>query len=309
LYGDDYLNVKWSQTYDNEIKNRMNSLDPSFILVNWQRRSERGFAYDFNYSYSGQKFNPGVGFVMMGGVQGIGTELMYGWIPGEESKFFNYNVNIRGERFWRLSDGKLESMRVSPELEVNTKKGLHAGMSLEIQKEGVLFDFPLSDSIRIKAGEYDFTGVEIQFGTPDSRLISLGGEINTGRFYDGKRTGFQAETNFNISSSFRLTAMYEFNAIRFPERETNNSLDIHSINLKALYMLSTKISASLLLQYVNTEDEMIANFRLRYNPREGNDFYLVFNDFRGLDKRGIIPALPPFFNRTVMVKYTHTFIL
>lgn len=309
LYGDDYLNVKWAQTYDNEIKNRMNSLDPSFILVNWQRRSEKGFAYDFNYTYSGQKFNPGVGFVMIGGVQGMGAELLYGWIPGETSKFFNYNINLRGERFWRLSDGKLESMRISPEFEINTKKGLHAGMSLEIQKEGVLFDFPLSDSIQIKAGEYDFTGVQIQLGTPDSRLISLRGDINAGRFYDGKRAGFVAESNFNISSSFRLTAMYEFNAIRFPERETNNSLNIHSVNLKALYMLSTKLSASVLLQYVNTEDEMIANFRLRYNPREGNDFYLVFNDFRGLDQRGIIPVLPPFFNRTVMVKYTHTFIL
>ena len=38
--------------------------------------------------------------------------------------------------------------------------------------------------------------------------------------------------------------MYEFNAIRFPERETNNSLNIHSVNLKALYMFSTKLSAT-----------------------------------------------------------------
>jgi hypothetical protein len=76
-----------------------------------------------------------------------------------------------------------------------------------------------------------------------------------------------------------------------------------------LYMFSTKLSASILLQYVNTEDELIGNFRLRYNPREGNDFYLVYNDFRGIDDRYSIPALPPFFNKTIMVKYTHTFIL
>ena len=75
-------------------------------------------------------------------------------------------------------------------------------------------------------------------------------------------------------------------------------------------MFSTKLSASLLLQYVNTEDELITNFRLRYNPREGNDFYLVFNDFRGIDNnRYVVPQRPSFFNKTVMVKYTHTFIL
>ena len=74
-------------------------------------------------------------------------------------------------------------------------------------------------------------------------------------------------------------------------------------------MFSTKLSASLLLQYVNTEDELITNFRLRYNPREGNDFYLVFNDFRSISNKNSTPEPPKYFNETVMVKYIHTFIL
>ncbi|MCX6262260.1 MAG: hypothetical protein NTY95_15760, partial [Bacteroidia bacterium] len=150
---------------------------------------------------------------------------------------------------------------------------------------------------------------EIRFGTSQARKISLRADANVGKFYDGNRIGFRAEPNFNLSSSLQLSAGYEFNAIRFPERETNNSLNIHSLNMKALYMLSTKLSASLFVQYVNTEDELITNFRLRYNPREGNDFYLVFNDFRGISDRYFIPERPKFFNKTIMVKYTHTFIL
>lgn len=78
---------------------------------------------------------------------------------------------------------------------------------------------------------------------------------------------------------------------------------------KALYMFSTKLSATVLFQYVNTEDDLITNSRLRYNPSEGNDFYLVLNDFRGISDRYFIPERPTFFNRTLMVKYTHTFIL
>jgi hypothetical protein len=234
---------------------------------------------------------------------------MYGWIPGEKSKIFNYNLNIRSERFTRLTDGKLESMRISPEFEINTKKGIHGGVSLEIQEEGVLYDFNLSDSIKISAGTYSFAGTEIMLSTPDSKIISLRGEVSAGQFYDGNKIGIMAESNFNLSSSLKLSAAYEFNAIRFPKREINNSLDIHSVNLKALYMLSTKLSATILLQYVNTEDELIGNFRLRYNPREGNDFYLVFNDYRGIANRYSIPEQPKFFNKTIMVKYTHTFIL
>ncbi|MBP1666248.1 MAG: putative rane associated hydrolase, partial [Bacteroidetes bacterium] len=217
--------------------------------------------------------------------------------------------NVRAERFSRLDDGKLETMVISPEFEINTKKGIHGEISLEYQEEGVMFDFPLSDSIRIHAGNYSFTGVETRFGTPDTRMISLRADLNAGQFYDGMRYGFRAEPNFNLSSSLKLSATYEFNAIRFAERPVNNSLNIHSVNLKALYMLNTKLSASVLLQYVNTEDELITNFRIRYNPREGNDFYLVFNDLRGITDRLSIPERPKFFNKTVMVKYTHTFIL
>ncbi len=309
VYGDDYLNIKWAQTYDSEAGSKLNSLDPSFILASWERRSEEGFAYNFDYTYSGKEFNPGVGFVRRSAVQGARGGMLYGWIPGEDSKLFNYNVNIRADRYSRLEDGKLESMQISPGFEINTKKNLHLEISLEYQKEGVLHDFPLSENIIIAAGDYSFLGFESRFGTSDSRMISVRGQLFGGQFYDGNRAGFEAETNFNISSSFNLSAGYEFNAIRFPERVTDNSLNIHSLNIKALYMLSTKLSATLFTQYVNTEDELITNFRLRYNPREGNDFYLVLNDFRAVSKTISVPERPGFFNRTIMVKYTHTFIL
>jgi len=39
------------------------------------------------------------------------------------------------------------------------------------------------------------------------------------------------------------------------------------------------------------------------------DFYVVYNDFRGVNRLNSVPEIPSFFGRTVMVKYTHTFIL
>ncbi len=48
--------------------------------------------------------------------------------------------------------------------------------------------------------------------------------------------------------------------------------------------------------------------RLRFNPREGNDFYLVVNEYRGIDDGTHTPAFPDYFNRSIMLKYTHTFI-
>lgn len=309
LYGDDYLNVKIAQTYDSEAGIKMNSLNPSFALIDWERRSEEGFAYKLTYTYLGTDFNPGIGFITRNGVHGINGQVLYGWIAGEDSKLLNYNVNLKGERFNRIEDGNLESMKISPGFEFATKNGIHTTASLDIQKEGVLDDYSLSDSITIYSGEYSFIGSEIRFSTSHSRTVSVRATSNIGQFYDGYRYGVNLRPQLNLSASFNISAMYEFNALRFPSRTSNNSLNVHNMNMKVIYMLNTKLSTSVLIQYLNTYDELITNFRLRYNPREGNDFYIVFNDFRSLSNKSYDPELPKYFNETVMLKYVYTFRL
>jgi hypothetical protein len=315
LFGDDYLSLKLAQTYDKEsdtINGRF--IDPAFAMINWERRSQKGFAYNFTYSYSGETFNPGIGFIMRPALQGFGGRLLYGWMPGEESKLFNYAITFEAERYTRLEDGKLESLSVGPGFEINTKKEIGVELSLEYKKEGVLEmpwggGFSISDSITINPGLYSMVGLRGEMRTPESKKISARIEIEGGEYFDGLKYSFFIEPTISLSSSFQLSGGYGFDAIRFPDREKNNKLNIHNINSRALVMLSTKLSASLLVQYVTTEKEFLTNFRLRYNPREGNDFYLVFNENRGIDKTNEIPASPSYFNRTVMLKYTHTFKL
>jgi len=74
-------------------------------------------------------------------------------------------------------------------------------------------------------------------------------------------------------------------------------------------MLTTKLSASTFIQYNGAEDAVISNFRLRYNPREGNDFYIVFNEGRTTYRDIDNPRLPLYNSRSVLLKYTYTFTL
>ena len=74
-------------------------------------------------------------------------------------------------------------------------------------------------------------------------------------------------------------------------------------------MLNTKLSMSAYLQYNELENMVLSNFRLRYNPRDGNDFYLVLNDSRFADKSDLTPTPPGFLSQTILLKYTHTFRL
>jgi hypothetical protein len=75
-------------------------------------------------------------------------------------------------------------------------------------------------------------------------------------------------------------------------------------------MFSTKLSASAFVQLNNANDVFIGNFRIRYNPREGNDLYLVYNEYRGfMVSDDAFPVPPSYYSRALMLKYTHTFRL
>lgn len=49
------------------------------------------------------------------------------------------------------------------------------------------------------------------------------------------------------------------------------------------------------------------NFRFRYNPVDGNDLYLVYNDILNNGLLQEVPDTPLSDNRTIMLKYVHTF--
>jgi hypothetical protein len=93
--------------------------------------------------------------------------------------------------------------------------------------------------------------------------------------------------------------------VNFPDRE---QLFIANIaRFKALVMFNTKLSVSSFIQYNSAENAVATNLKIRYNPKEGNDLYIVFNEGRNTDLEQENPALPPVNNRSILFKYTYTF--
>jgi len=63
------------------------------------------------------------------------------------------------------------------------------------------------------------------------------------------------------------------------------------------------------VEYSNIMHGLVTNIRLRFNPKEGNDLYLVFNQGRNIELNRVSPELNPIANRGILIKYTYTFIL
>jgi len=308
MFGDDYLDVRMAQTMETGAENKVFSTDPTFVGINWERRSDEGFAYDLNYNFIGGQMNPEVGFLRRNDNQGMGARLQYGWIHGENSKFFSNRVMFQARRNNRLSDGSLESMEISPGWFFNLKSGLGAFLEIKYMKEGVEEEFELGEDVLVPAGEYAFTAFEGRIFTPSSKPVSARINMEAGGFFDGNKVTLGVSPMLNLSSSLQLSGDYEFNYISFPDRD--QSMQAHIARASILYMFSTKLSANAFVQFNTANEVFIGNFRIRYNPREGNDLYLVYNEYRGfMVQDDVYPPVPPYYNRAIMLKYTHTFRL
>ncbi|MFC2129708.1 hypothetical protein ACFLQX_02885, partial [Bacteroidota bacterium] len=129
----------------------------------------------------------------------------------------------------------------------------------------------------------------------------------TGSFYDGWRTSPAIIASWIIKNRVELEATYMFDRIVFPSRDQQLNSNIFRLNTQVVF--STKLSTSVFIQYNNNIDAVLANVRLRYNPKEGNDLYLVYNEGYNTDRYRDIPIYPVTNRRTIMIKYTYTFIL
>lgn len=306
LFGDDYLETRVAQTTDINGDVKANQKDNSLVFLKWERRNEEGFAYNLDYIYSGLNFNPSVGFMSKLGLSGFDLRTQYGWLPGEKSKIQSFKIMGGYASKHRLIDDGLESMWVNGGIDLRTKKGWSVMASIFQMKDGLLSDFVLSDKAYIPAGEYSYHNFFSIISTPFTKPLVLNLTLTGGQYYDGNRASVTAEPIFNLSSSLQFSGSYSYNKVRFASRD--QLFTSHLARLKILYMYNTKISVSSYVQYNSVNKVFIGNLRLRYNPKEGNDFYLVYNETRpssGYKANNL--ACPPFLSRMVLLKYVYTF--
>ncbi len=311
LFGYDYLTINWAQSFEMDGKNRLFSIDSSRIWLNWERRHIKGMLYNLSYSRSGADYNPGMGFEFRDDFTRFGEKIGYGWVPGEKSKLLSHSITLNGFIFIANQDHAIESSEIGPVYELSTKSGYVGQIGFKRFYENVLEGFWFTneddggDRPDVPAGQYTFYGLDAAVTTPEGYRLFMQTKLYGGTFYDGWRFSFEFSPRWSISSGLELSGTYQYNRIGFADRDKN--LDIHILRLRILTMLSTKFSGTAFIQYNSALDAVTANLRLRYNPREGTDLYLVYNEGLNTDRSREIPPLPRTNNRTIMLKYIHAF--
>jgi hypothetical protein len=307
LFGQDYLDLKFAQTYETGAVSSY-FMKPTRIAIDWTRRSTKGLGYTAGYSYSGLNFNPGIGFEMINDYYSGRFNILYGWISGEKSKLYSHNIEYRTRYSKYLVDGSLMTYSNTLAWTFMTKNQWQGQVSIVFNTENLKDSLILvEDEAYVLPGKYEFVNFMGLLSTPASNPFFMMLTTEAGQFFDGQRFSIRLQPTWNISKHFELGGTYGFDRVNFAER--NMTMTNHILGVKALYMLNTKLSVNAFLQYNTAEHAIVSNLRLRYNPKEGNDFYIVFDEGRNTSLTREIPNLPVYSSRAVMVKYTYTFNL
>jgi hypothetical protein len=305
VIGDDYLTVRMAQTLHDGAENNPLSWDPSSITVDWDRRKQEGLSYSMGITYSGTDFEPGIGFEMIDDFIASAPSLKWTWISPEESWLQSHSINLFNYVFYRVPDYSLMMYNLSPIWIFSSKNNWMGIISPVYRIDQLEEEFELSDSVTVPEGRYQYFSGELTLMTPPTSSFYSSIKLEGGAYFDGYKVSPSIEPVWNIGASVELGGLYRFDLVRFPDR--NQSLNNHIAGFRTLFMFSTKLSLSTFVQYNSAIQKVISNVRFRYNPREGTDLYVVFNEGRNSSLDREIPNLPVYDESNITVKFTYTF--
>jgi hypothetical protein len=166
--------------------------------------------------------------------------------------------------------------------------------------------FIVDPDVFVPQGRYNFFSVfgNLYTTTPD-RFLSVTLTSEAGTYYDGYKYSASLQPGLNIGSSVTINGNYRIDKVTFNERSQKYTNNI--FGLRSTFMFTTKLAFTTYIQYNTFSHRIITNARIRYNPREGSDFYIVYNE--GIDSsiRANFLTDRENENRTFLLKYTYTF--
>ncbi len=309
LAGDDYMTLQWAQSFDHEqIKaDALDGLNSGRFTFEMERRRRRGWGYDTIVAWAGRRYDPGIGFTQRNHFTFLDNTGSFTWLMDEASSLIWHTLALRGFAFVRNGDRSVESVEVGPEWTFAAKSGAGGSLEVKVLFEDLLEPFALSDEAVVPVGSYTFYRLGASYHVSHTRLFQLRPRIEVGTFFDGWQATVGVSPVWYVSPHLELAASYLYNQIRFPDRDQR--FDAHLARLRIGTALNTKVSTNAFIQFNSATNTVSANVRFRYNFREGNDLWIVYNEGINTDRHRIMPTLPFTDARTILLKYTYTFQL
>jgi len=306
LFGNEYLKAMWAQTFETGEENQALSLDPARIFFQWERRTSEGLAYNFNFNMAGPDYNPGIGFESRTDYSRYGTRISYDWI-NSDSWLYTHGFYLSGYLYSDNTNKITETSSLVFGWSFESRDGMSGRLSANHSYENLVYDFNPYPDLSVPQGKYNFLFLDGYLYSPRGRAFVLQSSFSAGQWYDGYSGSITLTPSVIIKQRLQFTGTYSYSRAWVDER--GQDFNSHLFSLRGQLVLNTKLSLSAFIQYSSVSKFIPSNIRLRYNPREGNDLYIIYDEGFNTDRYREIPVMPVSRIRTIMLKYTYTFIL
>jgi hypothetical protein len=306
--GDDYLALQWAQSFDHAQidAGTLGLVNSGRFTAELARRRRSGWGYDAALAWAGPRYDPGIGFTQRNDFTLLDDSLSYTWLLAGRSPLISHTLGVAGLAYLRNGDGSVESAELGPAWEFTAKSGAGGSAGTRLMYEDLRVPFALSPEVSLPPGSYTFFRAWVEYHLSATRLTQLNPRVEAGRFYDGWEATAELTPIWYVSPHLELSGFYQFSRIRFPAR--GQGLDVHLARARIGTALNTKLSTNAFVQLNSATHSLSANVRFRYNFREGDDLWVVYNEGLNTDRDRLTPPLPFTDTRTVLVKYTYTFV-
>jgi len=256
VIGDEYLILKWAQTFENDSINSIN---------------------DLAYNWSGKRYNPGIGFEVKQNYHGPRIILQYGWMPVDHHYIRYYKLSLKYVSFYNTPASLHETSSGQLRWNFEAKKGFSGNIAVNWFLENLQNELVFGKANEtILPGKYSFKYINAGYYTSGASAFWTGLYTEVGEFFDGWKASFFCNPEIKIGTSFDLGLTYRYDYINCKNRDMY--FRNHIVGFKELMTLTTKTSLTAFIQYNTAVEKIISNIRFRYNPREGNDFYFVYDE-------------------------------
>jgi hypothetical protein len=223
------------------------------------------------------------------------------------SRYRTVTPTLSGTLVLRNGDGSVESGALEAAWSLAWKSGRTLTPSLEAAVEDLRAPLMLPEDAVVPAGRYSFLRANLSYGPPFGPLFRSGADLSLGTFYGGWSADLSLGPTWNVSRHLEIGGTYRVTFIRFPEWE--RAFETHVGGIRIQTALNKQVSLNSFVQYNSAFDLVSTNVRFRYNFKEGSDLWVVYNEGFNVDRTREVPWLPLTNDRTILVKYSHTFTL
>ncbi|RME00995.1 MAG: hypothetical protein D6814_02425 [Calditrichaeota bacterium] len=301
--GPQYVKLHLSQS----VENGATLSDSWYSSITVQRRIQKGFSFGVSGSHYGYEFNPGIGFLTRTGVDRFGYRLQYTWYPGAKQSLQSHTLTLRQSMVWSANTAStLETFDNRLSWDGLFKSAAKTRLVLRYRHEFIFEPFSIGE-VEIAPEKYNFLSAETQYKSPSGNAFRYEIRGTYGGYFGGRQIQLALSPSWTVDRHFAFALNYEFNHIAID----NEIFKAHLMRLRFRSAFNRALSINAFIQYNSDAANLSTNIRFHYNPAEGNDLYFVYNENLNTElnfKSDVQFPLPRMQNRTILLKYSHTFI-